>query len=63
MAGQTESTKTFEQRIDERLERMETKLDRALEGREALRWMKLILVGAWAAIAWLASLIFGRHSG
>lgn len=40
-------------RIDARLERLEEKLDHALQSREAVTWLKWALGGAWLAIAGL----------
>ncbi len=37
--------------VDARLIRIENKLDHVIELRSAIRWIKLLVTGAWAAIA------------
>lgn len=39
--------------LEKRLDRIEAKLDRALVLENSFNWMKLMLSGAWAAIAGL----------
>lgn len=42
--------------ITHRLDRIEDKLDKALEARSAISWLRWAVAGAWAAIA---GILFG----